>query len=173
MSRLETLQHIVGTKRGIITSSVSTLLFLLIMHFINGAPPLHYYTNNYESIYVIIQRLFTLITAILIGIITTITIYRVQHKTVNKEQGFITTVGSTLSIIGAGCAGCVAGVVPGLLATLGIGINFLALPLLGSEFLIVSTIVLSLTLYWMLKPVVCPLDLSSQEYIENSVPVKE
>lgn len=157
MSRITTLKGVVLTRRGILTASLTSLLFLIFTYYINGAPESVFYLSNYASPYVVLQRSLTVLLAILVGITTTIMIHRVRVAGLTKEEGATTSLAGVISIIGTGCAGCVAGVMPGLLATLGIGINFLAMPLLGAEFLIIGILILSISLYWMLTPMTCPL----------------
>ena len=160
MSRLATLKAIIATPKGVSTTAGVAILFLLLAHILNGNPDIITHFSTLSMSYLIPHYTFLTLLSVLLGLVVTVMIYRIRVQGFNAEESATTSFVGILSLLGTGCAGCVAGVIPGVLATLGVSINFLALPLLGLEFILLSCILLSGVLHWMLSPVACSIQKS-------------
>ena len=155
MTRWTKLQRIAWGTRGLTVLTGSTLLFLLLTYYLNGQPNLIDTYQTTAATFFIPHYTLVILLSISFGITITI----LQH---NISQASLADQGSTgfLSVITAlisGCAGCAAGILPGILAFLGISGSLLSLPFLGLELLAASVLIYVGIIYYLLSPSQCKL----------------
>lgn len=155
MTRWTKLQRITGSPRGLTVLTGSALLFLLLAYFLNGQPALLTIFKTATLTYTIPHYGTLLIVSILFG--TTITIFQHNFSLSTAKQRSGMGVASFLGLLMSGCAGCVAGILPGLLAFLGISGSLVSLPLLGTEILIATVLIYVVLIYYLLSPSQCPM----------------
>lgn len=142
-----------GRPTGVLVLLASATLFLLLTYFLNGQPSLtaKYYTTATSYFYPHYTSL--LILSLLFG--TTIAIFQYNISTAGLvEQGSAGVAGG-LGVLVSGCAGCAAGILPGVFAVLGLSGSVLSLPLLGTELLLASCAIYSGLIYYLLGPAQC------------------
>jgi hypothetical protein len=153
VTRWNKLKHIIGSPRGLSVLFGSSLVFLLITYFVNGQPNYLTIFRNTALTYTIPHYALLVLVSLLFG--TSIAIFQNNISTASWSQQGGFSVASAFSILVSGCAGCAAGVIPGLLALFGLSGSILSLPLLGTELLIASFLLYVGIIYYLLSPSQC------------------
>jgi hypothetical protein len=145
----------VWTPRGLSVLAGSTLFFLLLTYYLNGQPNIIDAYNTTASSFFIPHYGLILTLSVLFGI--TITIFQHNLSTASLAEQGTTGAFTMITALISGCAGCAAGLLPGILAFLGIGGSLLSLPFLGLELLVASVAVYAGLIYYLLSPSQCSL----------------
>jgi hypothetical protein len=157
MTRWNRLQQIIGSPRGLSVLFGSSLVFLLITYFVNGQPDYLTIFRTAALSYTLPHYILLLSVSVLFGITIAIFQNNIATSSWSQQGGF--GVASTFSILVSGCAGCAAGIIPGLLAVFGVSGSILSLPLLGTELLIGSFLLYIGIIYYLLSPSQCEVNL--------------
>ena len=98
-----------------------------------------------------------IITSFLVGINISIIVYGYLNGDVVSSKGGV--VGSFLGMLGAGCAACGSALLATVFSVSSVASTLSILPLHGSEILILSIIILSISIFWAVESVSqkCPL----------------
>ncbi|MFM2357510.1 MAG: hypothetical protein RJA61_247 [Candidatus Parcubacteria bacterium] len=102
---------------------------------------------------------YTIAIAILFGIYVSMMVYFLKHRIENIRQSGIAAgfLGIMSGIVGVGCAACGAFLLTSLLSIIGAGGLLVLLPLHGSEFGILGTLLLVFAVFRTAKQIESPL----------------
>lgn len=153
MTRWKRLQRIAWNPRGLTVLTGSALIFLLLAYYFNGQPSIITAQQTTAASFFYPHYGLVLLLSILFG--TTMTIFQYNY-TRNTAAGQGTTGAlSVVSVLVSGCAGCAAGLLPSILAFLGVGSTVLSLPFLGLEILVAAVLLYLGIIYYLLSPSQC------------------
>ena len=149
--RFSTIKSVLKQKKYFLIFLITTLIYLGIYYLIINyfLTSFSLFFTTYVKSYAYPAFILNIIVAILMGVNSSLLIYRMKEFATDKKSSMMSGVGIFAAALANGCPGCFAGLFPVILSIFGISATLSILPFNGLELQGLSAVLLGASIFFL------------------------